>query len=385
MHALLSPSSAHRWMACTPSARLEELMPDKAGEAAAEGSFAHSICEAQLRVRNGMMKHSDFNDIMTAAQANPFYSEDMLTYVSTYVTLIEEKLNEARARNSDAQLFVEVVLDLKDYIPQGFGTADAIIIADNTLEVVDFKYGKGVPVTAYQNAQMKIYALGAIKKFGYLFAFDNVRMTIVQPRLDSISSFELSVSELIGWGSGDLRVSAQLAFEGAGTYSVGEHCRFCRAFAQCKARRDEALDLLRYEAIKEDLLDKADIADILSRSASVKQWLTAVEEFALDQAVNHDVSYPGYKLVEGRSIRQYSDADKVADTLTAAGYDESILYKRTLLGITDMQKVLGKKAFDSLLDGLLYKPQGKPTLVTIDDKRAEWKASAESDFQDVIN
>lgn len=371
-HALLSPSSADRWMACTPSARLEDQFPDTTSEAAAEGTVAHELAEAMLQYKTKQIKKAQYNKLLQAIKATGFYNEDMDQYISDYADFVLERYAAAQARSKDAALFLEQRLDITAYIPEGFGTSDCVIIADGTMEVIDLKYGKGVRVAAEKNAQMKVYALGALYANDLIYDIDEVMMTIYQPRIDNISTDTISKDELVKWGLEVLKPKAQMAHNGSGEFIVGDHCRFCKARAVCKALADHNLKVAQYNFQNPDILNDEQIVAILKLAPDFKTWLSAVEEYALKQAYEEGKHYEGYKLVEGRSNRKYSDEDKVAETLKAQGYKDEQIYKpKALLNITAMEKAIGKKTFTTLLSEWIIKPAGKPTLVTIDDKRPE--------------
>lgn len=362
-HALLSASSSSRWLACPPSARLESRFPDGASSYAAEGTQAHALAEETLK------KYTE-EGWLSVAMSGPEFPKDMLDYVDVYVSIVLEKLNEARKKTPDAVLLVEQRLDFSPWVPEGFGTGDAVIISDGTLEVVDLKYGKGVPVSAENNSQMRLYALGAYHNFGLLYDFDRITMTIVQPRLDSVSSQTVTLEELLAWGD-RVKLIAAKAWKGEGEYCAGPHCKFCRAAVRCKNLAEYNLDVLKYEFADADLMDPEDIVEVLKVESDVTSWLKAVKEYALDQAVNHGEKFPGMKLVEGRSQRAITDEKGLAKKLTEEGYTN--IYKPiTLKGITDLERVCGKKNFVKLSKGFISKPPGKPVLVPEDDKRPVW-------------
>lgn len=382
-HALLSPSSASRWLICTPSARLEERFPDNSGEAAREGSLAHELGEALAKLYSKQIKKSEFNRIVKAIEASPYYSADMLDLMEGYAAFVMERYKEAQKRTKDAVLQVETKLDLTAYVPDGFGTGDAIIAADGTLDIIDLKYGKGVPVSAEENKQMMLYGLGALLLFDLQYEIQNVRMTIYQPRLDNISTFEVPAGDLILWGESELKPLAEQAFIGDGAYVSGEHCRFCRARAQCKARAEENLKLAEYDFKEGPLLSDDEISAILGRAPQFKTWLNAIEEYALSEAVNNSRTWPGFKLVEGRSVRAYVDQDKVVEALKKAGFEDAIIYERSLLGITAMEKAITKAKFNEVLGDLVVKPQCKLTLAPLSDRRPAYNGleSAINDFK----
>ena len=382
-HALLSPSGASRWLACTPSARLEAQFPDTAGVAAEEGTLAHKLGEALTAYHHQMLPKAEYAKIIKEVEADPLYNLDMAGHAENYAAFIAERFAEAKARTKDAVLQLESCLNMTEYVPEGYGTGDTVIIADHVLEIIDLKYGKGVRVSCEQNRQMMLYALGALRDADYLYNIDTVLMTIYQPRLDNISSFEMSVKDLKDWAENELRPRAALAFEGLGEFVPGDHCRFCRARFQCKALADYNLELAKYDFQDPVLLTDADISDILKRAEAFTNWLSGIEEFALREAIDGK-KWDGFKLVEGRSNRCYQDETLVADKLVSNGYSEDTIYTKKLLGITAMEKAITKKEFSSLLSDLVIKPAGKPTLVPSDNKRPAWN-STESAINDFTN
>jgi hypothetical protein len=382
-HALLSASGSKRWMTCIPSAMLEEQFEDETSSFAEEGTTAHELFELHLALELKEITKRKHTYGFKKFKDNEYYSQEMEDHVQTCVDIVMERINEAKAKSKDAVVLIEQRLDYSEWVPEGFGTGDVVIIADGVLEIVDLKYGKGVPVSAVENTQMALYALGAINQFGMLYDFEKVRTTIVQPRLDSVSSEELDVDELLQWATETVSVLAEKAMKGEGDFVPGEHCRFCKARFTCKARADANFELLEYEFQDSALLSTEEVADVLSKVDELVKWAGEIKGFALDQAEKHGVKYPGFKLVEGRSNRIFTDKDAVIDTLTIEGFEEDKIYKpREIQGITALEKVIGKKQFNDLLSSLIIKPSGKPTLVTEDDKRPELNsfASAEADF-----
>lgn len=385
-HALLSASGSARWMSCTPSARLEEKFPNTTSEYAEEGSFAHALADLKLsRAIANTIKPSAYKKRLAEMQKDPMYSPAMEEYVDQYVAQVTEIFMTAKKECKDTLVLLEQRLDFSEWVPGGFGTGDVVIISDGTLEVIDLKYGKGVPISAENNSQTRLYGLGAISTFDMLYEFDLVRMTIIQPRLDSTSTEEMTVESLLLWAVNELKPKAQLADAGDGEFYAGDHCRFCKAKATCRARADYNLELAKYDFQDAFLLGKEEIAEVLARADQLKAWATDIETYALEQARDHGEKFPGWKLVEGRSNRKYTDEKTVAETLTKAGYEKVKIYKpEELLGITAMEKVLGKKKFEELLKELVIKPAGKPTLVPENDKRPEINSlqSAIDDFMD---
>lgn len=374
-HALLSASSSHRWLNCPPSARLCEGYEDKGSEYAQEGTDAHSLCEHKLKVLLGM-------ESADPTEGLSFYSEEMEQCACDYAAYVTELVAEAKKTCKDPVMLIEQRLDFSRFVAEGFGTGDCVLIADGTLDIVDYKHGKGVEVSAVENPQMMLYALGALELFDGIYDIDTIRMTIFQPRRENVSVCVMAKDDLLQWAYNDLVHKAKLAYEGGGEFSCGDWCRFCKAKAVCRKRAEYNLELARYDFAMPDTLEDAEIAAILEKADELAAWAADVKEFALQQALN-GVKYDGFKVVEGRSNRKYISDDAVADAVSKAGYDP---YEPKLLGITAMEKLLGKKQFAKLLSGLIEKPQGKPALVPESDKRQEMNvdktASAAEDFSE---
>ncbi|KEI96576.1 hypothetical protein N496_15440 [Clostridium botulinum A2B3 87] len=378
-HAILSASGASRWLACPPSARLEENYPNKSSEFAKEGTLAHELGELGLKKNLELISTRKYNSEVKKIQANELFTKDMPDYVEVYVDTCMEKVAEAKAKTPDALFKIEQRLDFSEWVPDGFGTGDFVIIADGTMEICDLKYGKGVPVSAVNNKQMRLYALGAIAEFSFLYDIENIKMTIIQPRLDSISTDEMKVEELLKWAEEELKPIAKLAFEGKGEFCAGDHCKFCRAKAVCKARADKNMKLAQYDFQEPNTLDNNDIAFILGKADELINWAKDVQEYALEQALKGE-EFDGFKVVEGRSNRKWTDEEKIGKILLGQGFLEDIIYTKKLTGITNMEKAIGKKEVTKLLGDYIIKPQGKPTLATITDKRPVYN-SAEADFK----
>ena len=381
-HALLSASGAKRWISCPPSVRVEQDYPESKSGYAAEGSFAHSVAELMLKWELGLIKADTHDSILFDVMHNPYYSQELWDYVKGYCDTVMERVNTAKASDPSSTVLLEQKLDYSPWVKEGFGTGDVVIISDGILEIIDLKYGKGVPVSAEANPQMKLYALGAYNDYGMLYDFDAVQMTIIQPRLDSISTDSISIPNLLKWAEDVVKPTAELAYEGKGEFCVGDHCQFCRAKVKCRKRAEYNLELAHKEFRNPEILSDLEIADILGRIDQLVSWAGQVKEYALDAAVNRGVHFAGWKLVEGRSNRVYGNKEKVAETLLAAGYTEDKIYEKSLLGITAMEKEIGKKVFNETLDGLILKPPGKPALVPTSDKRQEINSlqSAIDDF-----
>lgn len=383
-HAILSPSSASRWLSCTPSARLEQQFPDTAGEAAKEGTLAHALAELLLSFKLGKITKQKYTASLKKIQRDPLYTADMQAHIDDYVVYVMERISEASASGS-VVVRLEEKLNLTEWIPEGLGTADVAIIADGTLDVIDLKFGKGVPVDAFENKQMMIYGLGAYSLFSLSYDIRNVRLSIFQPRIDNYSTYEISVDELMLWADSEMAPKAKAAFDGTGSFAPGEHCRFCKARGACKALAEHNLVIAKHDFKAVELLSPEEIADILDRASSFKNWIKGVEDYALEQALQ-GVKWPGYKLVEGRSNRAYLDEQQVADKLIAAGISEDKIFKKSLLTITNMEKSLSKAVFNDLLSPLVVKPKGAPTLTVVSDKRPEINSTdaALSDFEHIL-
>lgn len=358
VHALLSASSSHRWLHCTPSARLEETFHEQTSVFAEEGTAAHALSEHKLRLYMGQT---------STRPTSSFDSPDLEYYTDLYVEFATELIESAKRRCKDPIILFEQRLDYSNYVQDGFGTGDLVIIADGLLEIVDLKYGKGVVVEAERNPQMKLYALGACHLFDNLYDIEQIRMIICQPRLEAISTYELTKEELLCWAQQDLQPKAKLAWEGAGDYVPGDHCRFCKARHVCRARADSFVALTRHDCKPAPLLTRDEMAEVLTMADKLSQWATEVYAYATQMAMEEGIEWPGFKLVEGRSYRKYTSEADVIDVLHAAGISD--IYKQTLLGISDMEKRLGKTRFVELLSAWVDKPEGKPTLVPLSDKR----------------
>ena len=370
-HAVLSASSSHRWLSCTPSARLEQEFEDRETEAAAEGTAAHALCEHKLCRALKMQSRRPVSQ---------YDCEEMETCTDGYVQFVLETLAEVKRHCSDPIVSIEQRLDFSCYVPEGFGTGDCVIIADHTLHIIDFKYGQGVLVEAENNPQMMLYALGALCAYDALYDVDEVAMTIYQPRRENISTWTITVDALKAWAKEVLTPRARLAFEGKGDYRPGAWCVFCRAAVKCRARAEEKLALAQYEFAQPPILSDSEIEDILGRLDDLTRWAEEIRAYAQDAAVNHGKQWHGYKVVEGRSIRKYTDEAAVIEAANAAGYHD--IFRKTLLPITEMEKFMGRQDFTKILGGLIAKPAGKPTLVPISDKRPPIP-SVQNDFHEI--
>nr|UWH99348.1 MAG: Protein of unknown function (DUF2800) [Bacteriophage sp.] len=372
-HALLSASGAHRWLECTPSAQLELQFPQSTSEYAEEGTAAHELCELTARYWLGEISEAEYENQRDELAKGKYYNAEMQECANDYAKFIAEKTAAARETCEDAFTALEVRVDFSKYVKDGFGTGDCIIVSDNVLEIIDFKYGKGVRVEAAGNPQMKLYALGAYLEYNTLFDIDSVRMTIFQPRLSGVqSSDEITVKELLEWAEKYVRPRAKLAYKGEGEFAPSEEvCKFCRAKAQCKARADKNLKLFD-EAPDVLLLTPEDAGKILEQAGDIQSWLADLESL-VSSTLLAGQPVEGWKMVEGRSNRRFADELKVVAAMKSAGYDESLLYERKLITLTQMEKDFGKKAVAETLGELIVKPQGKPTLAPAKDKRPEFR------------
>jgi RecB family exonuclease len=381
-HALLSPSAAHRWIHCTPSVRLEEGVQDQGSDFAAEGTLAHAI--ASRKILETLGRPHDEQDKEIEELRERYYSEEMEGYTDTYRSIVLEKFNEAKTRSKDAQLLVEVRLDFSAFLPDAFGTADAVIIADDLMEVIDFKYGKGVKVDADHNPQMMIYALGALDEFLLDYDIKRVRMTIVQPRIDNLSECGMMVGELTAWRTVSLKPAAEAAFAGTGDQVPGEWCQFCKVRSVCTALAEKARQVCNEDFREARLISDEDIPGLLPLLPVLKGWLEDFASHALQRALD-GATIKGYKLVEGKSNRQITDSDALLGALLVKGFQRDVLLKKPeLRPIGELEKIVGKKAFAEIGKPWLVKPQGKPTLAEESDKRPVWKPkeSADEDFNE---
>ena len=369
-HAILSASASERWLNCPPSARLCEAYEDKGSEYAAEGTDAHTLCEFRLKQALGIPAENPIENLS-------WYNEEMEECAAGYAAYVVELLETAKQTCSDPVVMIEQRVDFSRWVQEGFGTADCILIADGVLNIVDYKHGKGVEVSAEGNTQLSLYSLGALEIFDGIYDIDRVCVHIFQPRKSNVVSSMMDKIDLYEWADTELTEKAQLAYEGQGFFSCGEWCRFCKAKAECRERAEVNLALAQYEFQSPALLDDEEIADILGKVDALTAWASDVKEYALRQAVSGK-EWSGWKLVEGRSNRKYTDDAIVAAAVESAGFDP---YERKVLGITAMQKLLGKSCFEELLAPYIEKPQGKPTLVPESDKRPAMN-TAKSDFME---
>lgn len=376
-HALLSASGSHKWLVCPPSARLEEKFENKTSDYMEEGTLAHEIAEFKLRnyFFEGMTKRK-YNSQMKKFEQREHYNQEMQGCTDEYLDYVKDLALQTAVKPFVA---IEQKIDYSMYAPEGFGTADFLMIAGNTLYIVDYKHGKGVPVSAENNPQMKLYALGALAQFGILYPISRVKMAIFQPRLDNISEFEMPAGELQMWGNTVVKVQAEKAFKGEGDYVQGEHCRFCKAKGSCRFRAEE--NLKKYEQLKNSaILTNTELGEALLNVDGLDAWIKDLKTEALNQILKGN-EVAGWKAVEGKSNRVITDVDKAFEILKGNGIDEELLYERKPLGLTALEKLVTKKKFNDLIGNYIEKPKGAPTLAKATDKREEYKrSSAKEDF-----
>ena len=368
-HAKLSPSSAHRWLVCTPSAALEAKYPDRGSEYASEGTLAHSLAELETRRLLGQMTHDEHYARHHKITQDRQYTQEMQEAADAYAQLVSARLKLRKKKCADAIVDLEQRLDLSAFVPESFGTGDCIIVAEPVLEIIDLKYGKGVKVDAQDNPQLMLYALGALALYDGLYDIKKVVMHIFQPRLSSEpSTAEMTAAALRKWAKQVVAPKAALAFNGEGEYHPDpEACRFCRARGDCRARANQFLELWD-ENPEPGLLSRGEQGAILAKAKDMKKWLSDLET-AVTGALIGGEAVPGWKMVEGRSVRKITDPDKVIAAFTAAGYDPALLYERKLISLTQMEKDFGKKAVNETIGSLIEKPKGAPTLAPESDKR----------------
>lgn len=375
-HAYLAASASERWLKCPPSAKLCAQEEDRGSPYAQQGTDAHELAAYLAEKALGRSTRDPTEDLT-------WYDAEMQEAAEGYAAFVMDQVAEAKRLCADPLICIEQTLNFSKWVEHGFGTGDCVIVADDLLHIVDLKYGLGVLVSASGedgtgNSQLKCYALGALNTFGYLYDIRRIKLSIYQPRRENVDTFELSREDLLKWADEVLAPIAKLAYDGLGDFAAGDHCQFCKVKASCRKRAEYSMELAKYEFAEAPTLSEDEIAEILPQIDSLVSWAEDIKSYALEQALS-GVRYPGFKLVEGRSNRKYTDEDQVAKAVTDAGYDP---YDRSVKGITAMTKLLGKKKFDELLGSLTFKPQGKPTLVPKSDKRPAMKNSAQEDFKE---
>lgn len=375
-HAFLSPSASHRWLNCPPSAKLNAAVPDQSSPYAKQGTCAHELCAYLVEKALG-------RDATDPTEDLDYYDAEMQTCAEGYAAFVMEEYEKAKQTCPDPEVLIEQKVDFSKWVKDGTGTADCIILADGTAEIIDYKHGLGVLVSADSeefggNPQLMCYCLGIITMFDGIYDIDTVKMAIYQPRRENVSIYQMSKDDLLKWADEVLAPTALLAMSGKGEFAAGDHCQFCKVKATCRKRAEYNLALARYDFEMPDTLEEYEIDAILMKVDQLTSWAADIKEYALNQALQ-GTDYSHFKVVEGRSNRKYTDEAKVAQTVSDAGYDP---YDRSVKGITAMTKLLGKKKFDELLGSLTFKPQGRPTLVSRSDKRPAMKNTAQEDFKE---
>ena len=374
-HAYLSASASHRWLACPPSAKLCANIPDQASEYAQQGTDCHELCAYLIEKALG-------REVIDPTDNLTYYDAEMQNCAEEYRNYVLEQIEAAKEFCKDPQVMIEQRLDFSRWVENGFGTGDCVIVADEVLQIIDYKHGLGVLVSAGDdehggNSQMMCYALGALEVFGDIYDINQIKMTIFQPRRENISTYTISRDNLLKWANEVLAPTAQLAYVGEGEFKAGDHCTFCKVKATCRKRAEYNLELAKYDFEMPATLDDTEIAAILEKVDEMISWGNDIKEYALKLAQS-GVHFEGWKVVEGRSNRKYTDEAAVAFAVKDAGFDP---YEKKLLGVTAMSALLGKKKFEELLGELIYKPPGKPALVPESDKRPAMNTAIE-DFNE---
>lgn len=368
MHARFSPSASKRHLTCTPSLLLEEQFPDSISEFAEEGTAGHTLAEHLIK---------KYMKIRSNRPTSDYYTDELAESVEDYVSYVVEQLENVK---NDYPMYIAAVeqkVDVSSYVDDCFGTADMVIVSPDKLHIIDLKLGKGVPVYAENNTQLMIYALGVLETVEPIFDIETAELTIHQPRLQNVSTWEISAADLRAWGNDVLKPRGAMALSGEGEFAAGEHCRFCKAKNQCRARADEMLKLAQLEFKAAPLLSDDEIAEVLSKADELAKWASDIYTYAQEKAISEGKLWTGYKLVRGKTNRKYTNENDVIEAAKAAGYKD--IFKTSLIGITEMEKLMGKKKFNEVLGGLVYKPEGKLTLVSETDKREAANISTVSD------
>ena len=383
-HALLSPSSAHRWLNCPLAPRLEATLPDNTSDYAKEGTVAHSLCEVSAALYFKKIKKTEYNKVLKKLKTNSLWDDEMLKTAELYV---EHLAGNAMKFNHEPYVAFEVRVDISDYVPDGFGKCDCIMFGEDTLIITDYKHGKGVPVSAENNPQLMLYALGALKLYRPLFgdAIKKIAIYIDQPRLNSLDGWEIETESLIKWGE-EVKPKAQAAFIGIGEYKAGEWCRFCRANGICKAQANQRIgafdDFSEVVGESTDILSDTEMSTVLEKGSLLVEWYKTVQEKALERLFAGR-KIPGYKLVEGRSVRGWTNQDEALKTIEESGVERAMIYNYVPKSLAELEKMLGKEKFDEVAGQFVHKPAGKPTLAVSSDSRKEYNSAA-ADFADAV-
>jgi hypothetical protein len=375
-HALLSPSSTSRWMACPPSARLEASFLESSSVHADEGTLCHDVSDSLFKEGTPYLPI----EVWREYKKHELYTQALYDHACDYAAYVRSHI----PKNGKHLLFAEKKLILSRWIPEGFGRGDAALAFGNTLHVFDLKYGKGVLVPYKDNKQLRVYALGWLKEFDLDFHIEEIHLHIYQPRMDNIGFDTITRAELMAWAQNELKPKALLAFEGKGEFAPGDHCKFCKARYRCKALAEYNLELAKLEFQDPNLLNDQEIADVLKRQKLFTSWLKDVSDYALNEAVANGVKWPGFKLVEGRSDRVYKNENEVANSVIQNLHNKDIYKPKQLIGITEMKAKIGSIYFKRFVEPYLIKPEGKPTLVPESDPRPIYNSASEDFSQPFV-
>lgn len=379
-HSLLSASGSSRWMNCTPSARKEEHIPNVSSPYAEEGTLAHELSEIELKKYFKLIDLDEYKARLQVIEDNDLYSDDMPEFVDTYVTYCIEQVVYYKSICKSVEISIEEKIDLTAYIPEGFGANDFVIIADGFIEVIDLKYGRGVSVSAINNSQLKLYGLGSVFKHRLSYNMKDIKLTVVQPRTYSISSFVIDVHELEEWANTEVVSKAKIAFEGGGELKSGEWCKFCRFKPKCRAIYDDNQKLMEKDFSDPDELTEEEIKSVFEKADQIISWVNSVNAYVLDKLLKKE-KFEGYKLVKGRSVRKFNNTEKVSNNLKDMGFTEDdFMSQPKLLGITAIEKLVGKKGFEKGFNDFVSKTEPKPSIAPISDLRDSFFSSAENDF-----
>lgn len=381
IHSKLSPSAASRWLTCTPCLLLEESMEDNTNDYAKEGTLAHSLGEKMLLYRLDKITAQKYASALKKIKSSEFYKPEMLNYITGYADFVMTRYEDAKAVSRDAVIEIEQRLDFSKWAPGGFGTGDAVIVTDGYIEVIDLKYGQGVRVKAYQNPQLMLYGLGAYESSDFIFDIEKIQVTVYQPRVNNNNSFEIKTQELLDWAENVVKPQSKKALAGEGDFVPGEHCRFCRAGAACRARSERNIELARFDFCPPELLSDDEIVEVLTKGKELSDWVKTVEKFILAGALKGR-HFKGIKLVEGSSKRIVTNTEAAILRLQENGF-EDVFEERKLLGIGKLEKIVGgRKQLEEIIGDCIVKPKGKPTLAATDDNRQEY-SSADMDFEKI--
>lgn len=380
-HSLLSASGSDRWMNCTPSARKEEHIESVESPFALEGTLAHELGEVELRRHFGLITEQEYKTYVGLIEDNDYYNDEMPEYVDVYVSYCIEQVNYYKSICKHVEISIEEKIDLTEYIPEGFGSNDFVIVADNYIEVIDLKYGRGVIVSAYENSQLKLYGLGSVFKHRLSYNMKEVKLTVIQPRTSSspISSFVIEVDELENWAETEVRVKANMAHNGEGEFNPGSWCKWCKFKPQCKAVYNQNIELMKEDFKDPETLSDDEIRLVFERREQITSWLDSVNAYVLDKLMKKQ-PFDGYKLVKGRSTRKFAEPTKVIEVLSKNYNPEDYMSQPKLLGITAIEKLVGKKNVPEVLGDLITKTEPKPSIALLSDKRDDYFDSAENDF-----